>query len=99
MSFQISKFSNSLAFLETPAQTNGLLWPKTMCQRYQAGRESRKQEHELLKTELIVDHDEKHNAQKNEEDEAAIKNNDGSVDKPEGEIKEVNIKVVVNSYS
>ena len=70
-----------------------------MCQRYQAGRESRKQEHELLKTELIVDHDEKHNAQKNEEDEAAIKNNDGSVDKPEGEIKEVNIKVVVNSYS
>ena len=56
-------------------------------------------QHELLKTESIVDHDEKHNAQKNEEDEAAIKNNDGSVDKPEGEIKEVNIKVVVNSYS
>ena len=53
----------------------------------------------MLKTESIVDHDEKHNAQKNEEDEAAIKNNDGSVDKPEGEIKEVNIKVVVNSYS
>ena len=70
-----------------------------LCQRYQAGRESRKQEHELLKEELTVDHDEKHNAQKNEEDEAAIKNNVESVVNPEENIKEVNIKVVVNSYS
>ena len=58
-----------------------------------------RRERKLLETESIVDHDEKHNAQKNEEDEAAIKNNDGSVDKHEVEIKEVNVKVVVNSYS
>ena len=58
-----------------------------------------RQERELLKTELSEDHDAANNAKKKGENEAAIKNNDGSVDKPEGEIKEVNIKVVVNSYS
>ena len=52
--------------------------------RYQAGRESRKQEHELLKRELTVDHDEKHNAQKKEEDETAIE----SVVKAEENIKD-----------
>ena len=99
MSFQIFKFSNSLAFLETPAQTNGLLWPKTMCQRYQAGRESRKQEHELLKQESDVDSDENKNAQENGYDETAIDNNDGSVKESEEEIKDMQRKVVVIPYS
>ena len=58
-----------------------------------------RQERELLKRELFVDHDAEHNAQKNEEDETAIKNNDGSVDKLEEEIKDIKRKVVVNSYS
>ena len=58
-----------------------------------------RQEHALLKTELFGDHDEKHNAQKSEKDEIAIKNNDRSVDKLEEEIKDIKRKVVVNSYS
>ena len=70
-----------------------------MCQRYQAGRESRKQEHELLKQESVVDSDENKNAQENEEDEAAIKNNDGPVKESEEEIKDMQRKVVVIPYS
>ena len=53
----------------------------------------------MLKTELFADHDEKHNAQKKEENETAIKNNDRSVDKLEEEIKDIKRKVVINSYS
>ena len=63
-----------------------------MCQRYQAGRESRKQEHELLKRESVVDSDEKHNAQKKEEDETAIE----SIVEPEENIKDVNKRIVFN---
>ena len=70
-----------------------------MCQRYQAGRESRKQEHELLKEESVVDSDENKNAQENGKDETAIDNNDGSVKESEEEIKEMQRKVVVISYS
>ena len=70
-----------------------------MCQRYQAGRESRKQEHELLKEESVVDSDENKNAQENGKDETAIDNNDGSVKESEEEIKDMQRKVVVISYS
>ena len=70
-----------------------------MCQRYQAGRESRKQEHELLKQESVVDSDENKNAQENGKDETAIDNNDGSVKESEEEIKDMQRKVVVISYS
>ena len=58
-----------------------------------------RQEHELLKRELFGDHDADHNAQENEEDETAIKNDDRSVDKLEEEIKDIKRKVVINSYS
>ena len=70
-----------------------------MCQRYQTGRESRKQEHELLKEESIIDHDENKNAQENGKDETAIDNNDGSVKESEEEIKDMQRKVVVIPYS
>ena len=70
-----------------------------MCQRYQAGRESRKQEHELLKEESVVDSDENKNAQENGKDETAIDNNDGSVKESEEEIKDMQRKVVVIPYS
>ena len=70
-----------------------------MCQRYQAGRESRKQEHELLKQESVVDSDENKNAQENGKDETAIDNNDGSVKESEEEIKDMQRKVVVIPYS
>ena len=50
----------------------------------------------MLEGESSVDHDAEHNAQKNDEDETAIKNNDESVDKPELEIKDVNIRIVFN---
>ena len=76
-----------------------LCWRKLLCQRYQAGRESRKQEHELLKGESVVDSDENKNAQENGKDETAIDNNDGSVKESEEEIKEMQRKVVVISYS
>ena len=49
----------------------------------------------LLETELFGDHDEKHNAQKSEEDEIAIKNND--VVELDGQINKVKtMKGVVN---
>ena len=51
-----------------------------------------RKERKLLETELIVDHDEKHNAQKKEEDETAIE----SVVKPEENIKDVNKRIVFN---
>ena len=70
-----------------------------MCQRYQAGRESRKQEHELLKRESVVDSDENKNAQENGKDETAIDNNEGSVKESEEEIKDMQRKVVVIPYS
>ena len=56
-----------------------------------------RQEHALLKTELFGDHDEKHNAQKNEEDEIAIKNND--VVELDGQINKVKTMEVVVKVS
>ena len=58
-----------------------------------------RQEPAVLITESSAHLDAEHNAQKKGENEAAIKNTDESVDKPDGDIKDVNIKVVVNSYS
>ena len=58
-----------------------------------------KEESWLLERELKGDHDEKHNAQENEENEIAIKNDDRSVDEFEEEIKVIERKVVINSYS
>ena len=51
-----------------------------------------RKERKLLETESIVDHDEKHNAQKKEEDETAIE----SVVEPEENIKDVNKRIVFN---
>ena len=58
-----------------------------------------RQEPVVLIRESSAHLDAEHNAQKKGEDETAIKNHDESVDKPDGDIKDVNIKVVVNSYS
>ena len=49
-----------------------------------------RQEPGVLRRELTVDHDEKHNTQKKEEDETAIE----SVVKPEENIKDVNKRIV-----
>ena len=70
-----------------------------MCQGYRSAGWLKRQESGLLERELSVHLGAANNAKKKGEDEAAIKNNDESVDKPEGEIKVMNIKVVVNSYS
>ena len=57
-----------------------------------------RQEPAVLRRELSAHLDAGHNAQKKGENEAAIKNSDESVDEPDGDIKDVNIKVAVNSY-
>ena len=53
-----------------------------------------RQEPGVLRRELTVDHDEKHNTQKVGENETAIKDNDKSVDEPEEDIKNMNKRTV-----
>ena len=67
-----------------------------MCRGYRPAGRLERREGGLLERELSVDHDGEHNAKKRGEDEAAIKNNDESVDKPEGDIKDVNKRIVFN---
>ena len=67
-----------------------------MCRGYRLAGRLERREGGLLERELSVDHDAERNAQKIDEDETAIKNNDESVDKPELEIKDVNIRIVFN---
>ena len=70
-----------------------------MCHGNRPADRIEKQESGLLERESSAHLDAEHNAQKKGENETAIKNIDESVDKPDGDIKDVNIKVVVNSYS
>ena len=97
--FQISKFSPSLAFLRHLQRPMVYLGPKLCVTGADLQAALEKGESGLLETELFGDHNEKHNAQKSEEDEIAIKNNDVSVDELEEEIKDIKRKVVINSYS
>ena len=55
-----------------------------------------RQEPAVLRRELSAHLDAEHNAQKVGENEAAIKNNDKSVDEPEEDIKDVNKRTVFN---